>query len=438
MGVEQRECIIQFNHKENYSITVGRTEMTKTKPFKIPRQLVYEAYLKVKSNRGSAGVDELSLEEFEKDRKNHLYRLWNRMSSGSYMPSPVKLVEIPKSDGGMRPLGIPTITDRIAQMAVTMLLSPELERVFHEDSYGYRSRKSAIEAVGKARKRCWEKDWVLDLDIKGFFDNIPHDLLMKAVRRHINCKWVLLYIERWLKAPVQKADKNLVKKEKGTPQGAVISPLLANLFLHYCIDEWLRIKFPSCKFERYADDCVIHCSSEQQTKQVKEALKERLTACGLEMHPQKTKIVYCKDEDRRGMYSRTSFDFLGFTFRRRKSRNKRGKHFTGFLPAISNKAKMAIRSKVRGWRMTSRSGSKIQKLAQELNPVLRGWINYYGSFYKSEMMKALGYINQILKKWARQKYRKLYGRKIKTRVWLKNVAMTQPNLFAHWQLGIRP
>lgn len=424
--------------KKTTGLSVGGTEMIRTKPFKIPRQLVYEAYLKVKKNRGSAGVDELSLEEFEKDSRNHLYRLWNRMSSGSYMPSPVLLVEIPKSGGGKRPLGIPTVTDRIAQMVATMVLSPELEGIFHEDSYGYRPGKSAIGAVTTTRKRCWRKDWVLDIDIKGFFDNIPHDLLMKAVRKHTSCKWILLYIERWLSVPLQQADGHLVARSKGTPQGAVISPLLANLFLHYCMDEWLRIKFPSCQFERYADDCVIHCASEQQAMQLKEALKERLKACGLEMHPEKTKIVYCKDEDRREQYMHTSFDFLGFTFRRRKSRNRRGKYFTGFLPAVSDKAKKAIRSRIRGWKLTSRSGSSLSRLAQEINPVLKGWINYYGSFYKSEMSTVLGYLNLILKKWARQKYKKLRGRKIKASEWLREVANVQPNLFTHWQLGIRP
>lgn len=280
--------------------------MIKTKPFTISKHIVQQAYLRVKQNRGSAGVDGLNLEEFDQDSRNHLYRLWNRMSSGSYMPSPVLLVEIPKSGGGTRPLGIPTVTDRIAQMVVTMTLAPVLEPVFHEDSYGYRPGKSAIEAVKTARQRCWRYDWVLDLDIKGFFDNIPHELLMKAVRKHTDCKWVLLYIERWLKVPVQQQDGRLTDREKGTPQGAVISPLLANLFLHYCMDEWLRLNYPGCPFERYADDCVLHCRTEQQAERLREALKERLKACGLEMHPEKTKIVYCRDEDRRKTYPNMS------------------------------------------------------------------------------------------------------------------------------------
>lgn len=412
--------------------------MIKTKPFTISKDLVLQAYLRVKENRGSAGIDGLSLEEFDKDRRKHLYRLWNRMSSGSYMPCAVLLVEIPKKTGGKRPLGIPTITDRIAQTVVTMTLEPDLDKIFHEDSHGYRPGKSALEAVGKTRQRCWRYDWVLDLDIKGFFDNIPHDLLMKAVRKHADCKWVLLYIERWLKAAVQQEDGTLTERTKGTPQGAVISPLLANLFLHYCMDEWLRIKYPQCPFERYADDSVIHCQSKEQAEQLKEALQERLKACGLEMHRDKTRIVYCKDEDRNKSYPHVSFDFLGYTFRSRKSRNRQGKFFTGFLPAVSNKAGKAIREKIREWKLSARSGSDINTLAAEVNPVLRGWINYYGHYYKSELQDVLKYLNLILKKWARQKYKKLHSHKTKASKWLVTLYQRAPYLFAHWRIGVRP
>jgi RNA-directed DNA polymerase len=412
--------------------------MIKTKPFTISRDIVLYAYLQVKENRGSAGMDGISLEAFDKDSRNHLYRLWNRMSSGSYMPSPVLLVEIPKKGGGKRPLGIPTVTDRIAQTVVTMTLEPALDKIFHANSYGYRPRKSAIDAVGKARERCWRYDWVLDLDIKGFFDNIPHDLLMQAVRKHTDCKWILLYIERWLKAPVQQADGTITERTKGTPQGAVASPLLANLFLHYCMDEWLRINYPDCPFERYADDSVIHCRSEAQAVKLREALQERLNVCGLEMHPEKTKIVYCKDVDRNRCYPIVSFDFLGYTFRSRKSRNKKGKYFTGFLPAVSDKAKKAIRERIREWKLSGRSGSDPSRLAREINPVLKGWINYYGHFYKSELYGVLRYLNLILKKWARQKYKKLHGHKVRASDWLGKLAETDPNLFAHWRVGVRP
>lgn len=412
--------------------------MIKTKPFTISKDLVLQAYLRVKENRGSAGIDGLSLEVFDKDRRKHLYRLWNRMSSGSYMPCAVLLVEIPKKTGGKRPLGIPTITDRIAQTVVTMTLEPDLDKIFHEDSHGYRPGKSALEAVGKTRQRCWRYDWVLDLDIKGFFDNIAHDLLMKAVRKHTDCKWVLLYIERWLKAAVQQEDGTLTERTKGTPQGAVISPLLANLFLHYCMDEWLRIKYPQCPFERYADDSVIHCQSKEQAEQLKEALQERLKACGLEMHQDKTRIVYCKDEDRNKSYPHVSFDFLGYTFRSRKSRNRQGKFFTGFLPAVSDKAGKAIREKIREWKLSARSGSDINTLAAEINPVLRGWINYYGHYYKSELQDVLKYLNLILKKWARQKYKKLHSHKTKASKWLVTLYQRAPYLFAHWRIGVRP
>lgn len=418
--------------------SVGGTKMIKTKPFTISKDLVLQAYLRVKENRGSAGIDGLSLEEFDKDRRKHLYRLWNRMSSGSYMPCAVLLVEIPKKTGGKRPLGIPTITDRIAQTVVTMTLEPDLDKIFQGDSHGYRPGKSALEAVGKTRQRCWRCDWVLDLDIKGFFDNIPHDLLMKAVRKHTDCKWVLLYIERWLKAAVQQEDGTLTERTKGTPQGAVISPLLANLFLHYCMDEWLRIKYPQCPFERYADDSVIHCQSKEQAEQLKEALQERLKACGLEMHRDKTRIVYCKDEDRNKSYPHVSFDFLGYTFRSRKSRNRQGKFFTGFLPAVSNKAGKAIREKIREWKLSARSGSDINTLAAEVNPVLRGWINYYGHYYKSELQDVLKYLNLILKKWARQKYKKLHSHKTKASKWLVTLYQRAPYLFAHWRIGVRP
>lgn len=412
--------------------------MIKTKPFSISRVIVQKAYQRVKENRGSAGIDGQSLEAFEQDCPKHLYRLWNRMSSGSYMPSAVLLVEIPKKDGGKRPLGIPTITDRIAQMVVTMTLEPALEPVFQEDSYGYRPGKSAIQAVSKTRERCWRYDWVLDLDIKGFFDNIPHELLMKAVRKHTDCKWVLLYIERWLKAPVQQSIGTLTERTKGTPQGAVISPLLANLFLHYCMDEWLRINYPGCPFARYADDSVIHCRSEAQAVELKQALAERLAACGLELHPDKTKIVYCQDSSRKGKYPTIQFDFLGYTFRGRKAKNRQGTYFTSFSPAISEKAKVAIREKMRTWQLPRKQGSDLVKLTGFINPVVRGWINYYGVFHKTELYQVLGHLNLLLVKWATRKYKRLRNRKAKARKWLGEIAKRTPELLAHWRVGVKP
>lgn len=412
--------------------------MIKTKPFSISKFVVQKAYERVRQNRGSAGVDGLSMENFEEDRRNHLYRLWNRMSSGSYLPSPVLQVEIPKKGGGIRPLGIPTITDRIAQMVVTLILEPKVDRIFHKDSYGYRPNKSAIEAVGTTRRRCWKYDWVLDLDIKGFFDNIPHDLLMKAVRKHTDCKWILLYIERWLKTPVQKSDGTLVERTKGTPQGAVISPLLANLFLHYCMDEWLWIKYPDCPFERYADDAVIHCKTEAQARELRENLKERLKDCGLELHPEKTKIVFCGIERRNKSFPTIAFDFLGYTFRRRKAKNKQGIYFTSFQPAMSNRAKVAIRDRMRSWRLHRRGGSDLKRLASILNPVVRGWINYYGAFYKSELYKVLRHMNKLLVRWATRKYKRLRKRKVRAIKWLAEISKRNPYLFEHWRYGIMP
>ena len=287
--------------------------MDKAKPFCIPKRWVWEAYKRVKANRGAAGVDEQSVEQFEENLKGNLYKLWNRLSSGSYFPPAVKRVEIAKRDGGKRPLGIPTVSDRIAQAVVKAYLEPELEKHFHADSYGYRPKKSALDAVGVARKRCWRHAWVLDLDIRAYFDTIPHDLLLKAVKKHTDCPWVLLYIERWLKAPVQLEDGTLEPREKGTPQGSVVSPLLANLFLHYAFDRWMAKHHPSIPFERFADDILCHCRSEAQAQWLKRVLEQRFAGCGLELHPHKTKIVYCKDADRRGHYPNEKLDYLGYT-----------------------------------------------------------------------------------------------------------------------------
>ena len=288
-------------------------------------------------------MDDQSIEEFEKDLKNNLYKLWNRMSSGSYLPPPVKRVQIDKRGGGKRPLGIPTVSDRIAQAVVKGYLEPELEKHFHPDSYGYRPGKSALQAVGKARQRCWRYAWVLDLDIKAFFDSVPHELLLRAVRKHTDCRWVLLYVERWLKAPVQLDDGTLQPREKGTPQGSVVSPLLSNLFLHYTFDRWMAKHHPNIPFERFADDLLCHCNSEEQARELKDILERRFADCGLELHPSKTKIVYCKDDDRRGNYPNEKFDFLGYEFRPRRSKNRWGKFFVNFSPGVSKAATKAIR-----------------------------------------------------------------------------------------------
>jgi RNA-directed DNA polymerase len=310
--------------------------VSEVKPFNVSKQVVWEAYERVKANGGSAGVDSETIEEFERNLKDNLYKLWNRMSSGAYFPPPVRMVEIPKDNGGKRRLGIPTVADRIAQTVVKMYLEPLVEPYFHEDSYGYRPGKSAVEAVGVARKRCWRHDWVLDLDIKGFFDNLDWALTLRAVRKYTDSRWVLLYIERWLKAPAQLEDGTLVERSKGTPQGGVISPLLANIFLHLAFDMWMRKEHPDMPFERYADDIVAHCKTEEQARALKQSIERRLAQCKLEAHPEKTKIAYCKDDDRRGRYPNEKFDFLGYTFRPRRSKNRWGKYFYSgaFSPCV--------------------------------------------------------------------------------------------------------
>ena len=408
--------------------------MEQTKPFNISKQAVWEAYKKVKANKGSAGVDGQSIEDFELNLKDNLYKIWNRMSSGSYFPPAVLRVEIPKSDGKIRPLGIPTVADRIAQMVIKQQLEPKLEKIFHKDSYGYRPKKSAIEAIGQARTRCWRNDWVLDLDIKGFFDNINHELMMKAVKIHTTDKWILLYIERWLKASVQMPDGTLVVSEKGTPQGGVISPLLANLFLHYAFDKWMERKFPTIPFERYADDSVCHCKTEAQAKMLKTALEERMKEVQLELHPEKTKIVYCKDADRTGTYENIQFDFLGYTFRPRRSKNRFGKHFINFTPAISNKAIIRIKSVMREWKVQNRSDKSLEDLAYMFYKQIQGWINYYSHFYKSALNPLFQHFDERLSWWATRKFKKLRGHKARAREWLREIAQREPNLFPHWKL----
>jgi RNA-directed DNA polymerase len=408
------------------------------KPFEISKWVVWEAYQKVRANKGAAGVDAESITDFERDLKNNLYNIWNRMSSGSYFPPSVRTVAIEKAGGGERLLGIPTVSDRIAQMVGKIYLEPLLEPYFHTDSYGYRPGKSAVEAVGVARQRCWRHGWVIDLDIKGFFDNIDHDLLMKAVRKHTDCKWMLLYIERWLKAPAQLADGTVVPRDKGTPQGGVISPLLANLFLHYGFDAWMQRTYPQSPFERYADDVVVHCKAESQAVELKGAIGERMLQCKLELHPEKTKIVYCKDDDRRGTYPNEKFDFLGFTFRPRRSKNRWGKHFINFSPAVGEKAAKLIRSTMSEWRLHLRSDLSLEDMAKMFNPVLRGWITYYGSYYKSALYPIFRQLDRSLTRWARRKFKKLREHSRRAAHWLGHIARREPNMFAHWKLGVRP
>jgi group II intron reverse transcriptase/maturase len=413
--------------------------MPEAKPYVIPKQLVWEAYRRVKANRGAAGVDGESLAAFEKDLKGNLYKVWNRMSSGSYVPPPVRLVEIKKDNGGKRPLGIPTVADRVAQTVVKMVLEPAVEPRFHPDSYGYRPGKSALDAVGVTRKRCWDADWVIDLDIKAFFDSLDHELVERAVAHHTDNPWVRLYIARWLRAPVQRPDGTLELRTRGTPQGGVVSPLLANLFLHYAFDLWMRRSYPSVPFERYADDAIVHCRSRRQAEAVRDAIRDRFRQCGLELHPTKTRIVYCKDDDRRGEHEHVAFDFLGYTFQPRRAKNHRGKFFVSFLPAISTTAAKAIRKTIRDWRLAySWSNQRLEDLARLVNPVVRGWMNYYGRFYRSRCVQVLRHLNEALAAWVRRKYARLRRRERASVHWLGRIARRDPNLFVLWQLGIRP
>ena len=367
------------------------------KSFQIPKQLVWEAYRRVKANKGAAGVDGQSMADFDEDLRNNLYRIWNRMASGTYFPPPVKAVEIPKPHGGgTRLLGVPTIADRIAQTVVAARLEARTETIFHPDSYGYRPRKSAHDALRKCRERCWRKDWVLDLDIRKFFDSLDHDLVIKAVEANTADKWVLLYVRRWLKAPLQLPDGTVQERDKGTPQGSAVSPVLANLFLHYAFDTFLEREFPTVEFERYADDAVVHCVTERQARQVREALTVRLAELGLELHPGKTRIVYCKDSRRRGEHDTVTFTFLGYAFRPRKAKGKNEQIFTSFAPAISPEALKAKSQMVRGWRIHMRTGASLDELARAINPIVAGWINYYGLFGRGVLNQLLRRVNTYL------------------------------------------
>ena len=431
MGLDRRGCVVQPRPRANRQ---REEPVDKAKPFDIPKREVWEAFKRVKANQGAAGVDGQSIAEFEADLSDNLYKLWNRMSSGSYFPPPVRRVEIPKADGGTRPLGIPTVADRIAQEVARRYLEPRLEPVFHADSYGYRPGRSAIDAVRTARQRCWRYDWVLDIDVKGYFDSIDWELLLKAVRHHTDCPWVLLYIERWLKAPVQMEDGSVVPRTAGTPQGGVISPLLANLFLHYAFDMWMARTYPHIPFERYADDVICHCKSAEEARALWSALADRFAACKLVLHPQKTKIVYCKDANRRGDFPNQSFDFLGFTFRARKTMWQGG-HPRARLPARRQPESAdghqpddpALGASSSQRQVPAGSGHDVQS-------VHRGWINYYGHFYRTQLRPTLKRIDAYVIRWARRKFKRLRHKTKGARDWFDRLRRANPTLFAHWQL----
>lgn len=408
-----------------------------TKSIPISRQMIWEAYKKVRANQGGSGVDSVSIEDYDANRRKHLYKLWNRMASGSYFPQAVKEVEIPKKDGKVRKLGIPTISDRVAQMAITMYIEPRLEELFSPNSYGYRPNRNAHQALEKVRENTRNTDWVIDLDIKGFFDNISHDKLMLAVEKHVPENWVKLYINRWLAAPILTKSGDLITKQgKGTPQGGVISPLLANLFLHYGFDKWLEQTDRTVNFTRYADDVIVHCRSKDQAERILKQIDQRMNNIGLELHPEKTKIVYCKDYRRQEKYPIVKFDFLGYSFQPRPTKSKTSKGlFLGFDCAISISSRKRIADKLEELGVEKLTFKSIVGIAQKLNPMIRGWIQYYGKYRMSSLHKVFRLLNQRLVRWARKRYKRYKTSLKRAYKWLSRVQLQYSYLFYHWQLG---
>lgn len=409
---------------------------TESKTLPITKVMVKQAYRKVKENQGSAGVDKESLEDFQKDLLKNLYKLWNRLASGSYFPKPVREVEIPKASGGTRKLGIPTVSDRIAQEVIRAYLEPRLEGQFHKHSYGYRPLKSAHQAVKQVQKNVRRFAWVIDMDIKSFFDEVDHELLMRAIDKHVEEKWVKMYIMRWLESSIQTKEGTLKPKEgKGTPQGGVISPLLSNLYLHYVLDKWLELNYPHIAFVRYADDVVVHCESEQEAISLLEAIRQRLEVCKLQLSETKTKLVYCKNYLRKEKRSYgNKFGFLGFDFKPKmyKSKRKGEVVFLGFGCEMSQNAKVRI---VEGWKKLNwhrRSDLTLEQISQKINPQMRGLIRYFGVINSKGLHKLVRMLHLRLAKWAMNKYKrfgKSYG---KTFEWLKAIKQSYPNLFYHW------
>lgn len=408
-----------------------------TKSIPISRQMVWEAYKKVRANKGSSGVDNVSMEEFDVSRAKYLYKLWNRMASGSYFPPPVKEVEIPKKDGKIRKLGIPTISDRVGQMVIKMFIEPRLEKIFSNNSYGYRPNKNAHQALASVRYNCWKTDWVIDLDIKGFFDNINHDKLMLAVEKHVPENWIRLYIQRWLEMPVLTKSGELIQKQgKGTPQGGVISPLLANLFLHYAFDKWLEKTDGTTNFTRYADDVIVHCKSKVHAERTLNAIRLRMNMVSLELHPEKTKIVYCRDFRRKGKHPIVKFDFLGYSFQPRSAKSKKtGKLFLGYDCAISISSRKRISDKLEDLRIETLSFKSIVGIAQYLNPMIRGWVNYYGRFRGYVLSKVFQLLRKRLVRWAMKRYKRYKTSLNRAYRWLERVRIQYPYLFYHWQVG---
>lgn len=398
--------------------------------------MVYDAYCKVRTKGKACGVDNESMKDFEKKLDANLYKLWNRLASGTYFPPPVREVELQKDDGKMRKLGIPTVSDRIAQTVIKDYMEAAIDCLFHENSYGYRPMKSAHQALEKARENVKRYDWVVDLDIKGFFDNINHELINKALAKVVSEKWVKMYCTRWLEMPIQKKDGEIVAKDgKGTPQGGVISPLLANLFLHYAFDMWIVKRFPSISFERYADDVIVHCHTRKQAEAILNAIKERMAQCLLELHPEKTKIVYCKDYRRKDSYHLVQFDFLGFSFQPRPTKSSReaGGIYNSFDLAISRKSQKKIVETITKLNIHRWSVGTIEEIADKLYSKLQGWISYYGRYRKWLFLNTFQRLSYRLMQWVKNKYKITSIRR--SYEWLSQCQKTNPKLFAHWRFG---
>lgn len=435
MGVERRAKVIQLD-VDSTTKTNRMINQQTTRGIPITKQMVYEAYKKVKRNRGSAGVDKESIKEFEEKLSENLYLIWNRMSSGTYFPPPVREVSIPKGDGKMRKLGVPTVKDRIAQQVIKSYIEPKLESEFSDNSYGYRPLRNQHQAIEAVRKNTRQYAWVIDLDIKGFFDNMSSEKLMKALEKHFEEKWVLMYTERWLKAPIQRENNEIIGREKGTPQGGVISPILANLFLHYAFDKWFVKTYPNLSFVRYADDIIIHCYSETEAEEVFTNIRKRLSECELELNQEKSKIAYCKNGKRNIPYKTIKFDFLGFCFQPRTTKNKsKGNLFLGFDCAISRKSETKIAKELRDRAFHRLTMSSIYEIAKTFNPKLRGWYNYFCKFRPHSLNRIFGLFNWRLIKWAVKKFKRFNGSMRQAGNWIRRLAMAESTLFVHWHYG---
>lgn len=423
-----------FNRYKEMSNLKKKDSPTITKPIKISKRLIMTAWERVRKNAGTYGIDQLTIAEIEENLKDHLYKLWNRMSSGSYMASPIRKVDIPKSDGGIRTLGIPTVLDRVAQMAAVLLIGETIDSQFHESSYGYRPGRSALQAVAKARAECFHKKYVIDVDIKGFFDNIQHDKLMEMVDKYVDVAWVKLYIRRWLKAEMEDKQGTRTARYMGTPQGGVISPLLANIYLHEVFDAWMSEEFGSITFERYADDIIIHCQSLKQAQYILNKIRARLKAFGLELHPEKTRVVYCwldGYERRKEPGVESKFDFLGYTFRTRSYQCRRiGVMKNTFTPAVSDKAKKKIRRAIRDLKISKSTSLELIEIAGKLNPKTQGWKAYYGKFRKWDLYSLFEDIDRKIVKWYQKKY-KVSSVKAGWK-WLEDLKLSGPKIFSHW------